>query len=327
MPSLFAERIRRLEAVIHRQGGVFRRKSSDCARGVPYFGPGTILEAGAEQMPKTVLITGSSSGIGRATAQYFAAKGWNVAATARDPDSLGSWARTRNIAALRLDVTDESTIATSVAVTIERFGAIDVLVNNAGFGLLGPLEGATAEQFESQFRTNVFGTAAMIRHVLPTMRTRRSGSIINISSIGGRLATPLGSAYYSSKFAIEGLSESLQFELRLHGIRVKLIEPGHFKTDFTTRSLRWAAHGAYEPQLGTMMAGMASFAERGGDVDRVAEAVFKAANDSSGRLRYPVGGRMILAVHAILPDAVWRWMIGATMNMKPRARGGRVPRR
>jgi NAD(P)-dependent dehydrogenase (short-subunit alcohol dehydrogenase family) len=266
-------------------------------------------------MPKTVFVTGCSSGIGRATADVFANRGWNVMATAREAGSLAAWEGASNRAVFRLDVTDEATIASAVQATVERFGTIDVVVNNAGYGLFGPIEGATAQQLETLFRTNVLGMAAVIRHALPVMRQQRNGTIVNMSSIGGRLATPYCSAYYSTKFAIEGLSESLRFELKPHGIRVKIIEPAHFKTDFLTRSLQVAPHPAYEPQFGRMMAGAARMAARATHgPERVAEAIFRAANDSSGRLRYPVNGRIILALHALLPDLLWRSLIGLSLK-------------
>jgi NAD(P)-dependent dehydrogenase (short-subunit alcohol dehydrogenase family) len=165
--------------------------------------------------------------------------------------------------ALPLDVTDESAIA--VAATSARFGALDVLVNNAGYGLFGLLEGVTAEQLEAQFQSNVCGAAALIRHALPLMRQRRSRTIINISSSGGRIAAPLAAAYHATKFAIEGLAESLRFELRPQGIRVKLVEPGEAKTDFLTRPLIWTTHNAYEPQLGNWMARVARSGRRAPD--------------------------------------------------------------
>jgi NAD(P)-dependent dehydrogenase (short-subunit alcohol dehydrogenase family) len=268
----------------------------------------------------TVIITGCSSGIGLLAARLFAARGWNVAATARHPSALEGLVSDR-VLALSLDVVDEASIAAAVAATVDRFGAIDVLVNNAGFGLFGPLEAVTAEQFEEQFRVNVFGTAAMIRHVLPVMRRQHRGTIINMSSIGGRIATPFVSAYYATKFAVEGLSEALRYELKAHGIRVKLIEPAHFKTAFIERSLpRWAAHPSYEPQVSNMTAWVADFDARAPEASPVAEMIFKAATDSSDRLRYPVRGGLMLAIHALLPDAVWRAMLGAGMNRLPKAR-------
>jgi NAD(P)-dependent dehydrogenase (short-subunit alcohol dehydrogenase family) len=200
-------------------------------------------------MARVILITGCSSGIGGLTAELFAARGWSVAATARRPEEVSL----DNVAALRLDVTDEASIASAVASTVDRFGTIDVLVNNAGYGLFGPLEGATAVEFEAQFRTNVLGPVSVIRHVLPLMRARRTGVIVNVSSLAGRVATPFMSGYNASKFALEGLSESLRYELSLHGIRVKLVEPAHFKTDFIDRSLRRASHTAYDAQFENYM--------------------------------------------------------------------------
>jgi NAD(P)-dependent dehydrogenase (short-subunit alcohol dehydrogenase family) len=185
-------------------------------------------------MTKTILITGCSSGIGFVTGQLFAARGWNVAATSRNIAALKSLAPLGTVLPLRLDVTDEDSIREAVAATEKRFGTIDVLVNDAGYGLFGPIEGATAEQFEAQFRTNVFGVVAMIRHVLPLMRKHRSGTIINMSSLAGRFGSPFLAPYSASKYALEGLSESLRFELMPHNIRVKLVEPGHFKSDFIT---------------------------------------------------------------------------------------------
>ncbi len=276
------------------------------------------------EMAKTVLITGSSSGIGQVTAQLFAAREWNVAATARDPASIERWA-VGNVAAFRLDVTDEASIEAAVAATVRRFATIDVLVNNAGIGVFGPLEGITADQLQRQFQTNVFGAAAMIRHVLAIMRPRRSGTIINVSSIAGRISSPFSSAYDSSKHALEGLSESLRFELKLHGIRMKLIEPGHFKTDFLTRSAQWATHSAYESESRNWMGWMALSDQTSSSPGPVAKTIFKAATDSSGRLRYVVKGGMSLAIRAILPDAMWRSLIGAGMTRKPKGRASGEP--
>src|SRR5258707_6772823 len=132
---------------------------------------------------ETVLIPGCSSGIGLLSARLFAARGWNVAATARHPAALEGLASDR-LLVVPLDVVDEASIAAAVSATVDRFGAIDVLVNNAGFGVFGPLEAVTAEQLEAQFRVNVFGTAAMIRHVLPVMRRQHRGTIVNMSPIG-----------------------------------------------------------------------------------------------------------------------------------------------
>lgn len=265
----------------------------------------------------TVLITGCSSGIGRLTTQRFAAHGWNVAATARHPETLAAL-EAPNVAALALDVTDEASIARAVAATVERFGTIDVLVNNAGYGVFGPLEAMSAGQLEQQFKVNVFGLAAVTRHVLPVMRRQHRGTIVNVSSLGGRFGSPFFSAYYSSKHAVEGLSESLRYELKAHGIRVKLIEPAHFKTGFIS-SLEWVTLSSYEPQIDTMKSWVVHQDRKAPPADPIAEMVFKAATDPSDRLRYPVRGRIALAIHAVLPDAVWRAMMGAGMSRRPRS--------
>jgi NAD(P)-dependent dehydrogenase (short-subunit alcohol dehydrogenase family) len=272
-------------------------------------------------MAQTVLITGASSGIGRATSEYFARQGWNVSATSRNPVSESIWGQPGNTISPRLDVTDQASIASAIAATLERFGAIDVVVNNAGYGLFGPLEGTTPEQFEAVFRTNVFGMANVIRQVLPHMRKRRSGIIVNVSSVAGRVGAAFMAPYNASKFAVEGLSESLRFELEAHNIRVKVVEPGHFKTGFISRSLDWSRHSAYEPHLSNLMGWIGKSEERAKDPSSVAETIFEAANDQSARLRYPVGAGL-LALRSLLPDALWRRIIAISINRRPRSPQG-----
>jgi NADP-dependent 3-hydroxy acid dehydrogenase YdfG len=265
----------------------------------------------------TVLITGCSSGIGRLTAELFAARGWNVAAGSRDPQTLSGFAG-ENKLALALDVTDEASICAAVADTTERFKSIDVLVNNAGYGLFGPLEGASERELEKQFEVNVFGMAAVIRHVLPGMRERRSGTIVNVSSVGGRTASPFAAGYHASKFAVEGLSESLRYELMLHGIKLKLVEPSHFKTGFIGRSLAMLRHDAYNVALDNYMQWVRIEDEKAPSPEPVAEAIFQAVTDKSDKLRYPVKGKFILALTAILPDAIWRSLLAEGMTRKPK---------
>ena len=269
-------------------------------------------------MAKTVLITGASSGIGRMTAELMAKHGWRVAATARDTSTLEAWASGPDVAAFPLDVTSEESIEAAVQAVVQRFGGIDVLVNNAGYGLFGALEGTTQEQVERQFRTNVTGAISLIRHVLPIMRAARSGTIINLSSVGGRTAAPFASLYHASKFAIEGLSESLRYEASLHGIRVKLIQPSHFKTGFIGRSLVVTRHPAYDENLDNYMAWVRKEDESAPTAEPVAEAILAAAEDTSLKLRYPVKGAMILAMTKYLPDGFWRPLIGAGMTRRPK---------
>ena len=268
-------------------------------------------------MPKTVLITGASSGIGRVTADLMARSGWNVAATARDVVPLTVLETMPNVAALPLDVTREASIAAAVAATVERFGAIDVLVNNAGYGVFGPLEGTAPEEIERQFRTNLLGAIALIRHVMPVMRAQGGGTIVNVSSIGGRTAAPFASLYHASKFALEGFSESFRYEAALHGVRVKLVEPGHFKTNFLGRSLTRAAHGAYAAAFDNYMLWVRKEDEKAPSPEPVAAAIFRAAEDPSPRLRYPVHGAVALALARWLPDAVWRPLMTGGLTRRP----------
>ncbi|HZN56103.1 MAG TPA: SDR family oxidoreductase [Candidatus Polarisedimenticolaceae bacterium] len=268
-------------------------------------------------MSKVALVTGASSGIGRATAELMARRGWQVAATSRNVLALSPWAAERGIEALELDVAVPASAAAAVAAAMTRFGRIDVLVNNAGYGVFGPLEGATREEIELQFRTNVMGPIEMIRQVLPAMRERRDGAIVNVSSIGGRTAAPFASLYHASKFAIEGLSESLRYELSLHGIRLKLIEPAHFKTGFISRSLRTTTHASYDGPFRNYMGWVRREDRKAPGPGPVAEAILRAAEDRSARLRYPVRGALVLAMTRFLPDGFFRPLLAGGMTRKP----------
>ena len=174
---------------------------------------------------KTILITGASSGIGKATARLFQRTGWNVVATMRSPDNETELGTLENTLVTRLDVTEPASIDEAVEAAIDRFGTIDVLLNNAGYGAYGPLEAFPMERIKRQFDTNVIGLIATTQSALRHMRAARSGIIVNISSIGGQMTFPLGTLYHGTKFAVEGLSEALHYELEPLGIRVKIIEP------------------------------------------------------------------------------------------------------
>ena len=272
-------------------------------------------------MAKTVFITGASSGIGRLTAELFTRKGWNVAATARNPESLAAFHDGPNTAVFQLDVTNWESIARAIDQAAASFGRIDVLVNNAGYGVFGPIEGAAPEEIERQFRTNVTGAIEIIRRVMPIMRRQKEGTIINVSSIGGRMAAPFASLYHASKFALEGFSESFRYEAAIHGIRVKLVEPSHFKTDFMTRSLQLTQHRDYESQWNNYMQWVRLEDNKAATAEPVAEAILRAAEDPSDKLRYPVKGGLILALTRVLPDALWRSLMAAGLTRKPRRQG------
>ncbi|HSY27119.1 MAG TPA: SDR family oxidoreductase, partial [Burkholderiaceae bacterium] len=186
---------------------------------------------------KTVLITGCSSGIGQAAATHFATHGWNVVATMRNPQAGTELAKYPNVRVVALDVTSRASAEQAVQGALAEFGRIDVVVNNAGYGVFGPFETASEEVIDKQFQTNINGIFNVTRAVLPAMRAQHAGVIINVSSIGGLSAFPLFSLYHATKFAVVGFSESLQFELAPFGIQIKVIAPGGVKTDFASRSL------------------------------------------------------------------------------------------
>ncbi|MEM7130515.1 MAG: SDR family oxidoreductase [Chloroflexota bacterium] len=185
-------------------------------------------------MTKTVLITGSSSGFGRLTAKLFYEKGWNVIATMRPPEKEMELNQLDNVLVSRLDVKNEESIQKSIAEGFEKFGGIDVLVNNAGYGGYGLFEQVSDEDIRAMYDTNVFGAMNVMRAILPHMRKQRSGTIINVTSIAGLMAAPHVSAYSSTKFALESLSEGMAQELKPLNIHVKTVAPGGFETNFTT---------------------------------------------------------------------------------------------
>ncbi len=243
-------------------------------------------------MSQTVFITGASAGIGKATARHFAAQGWNVVATMRSPDD-GAELAGDNVLVMRLDLLESDTIHSSVAEAIERFGSIDVLVNNAGYGAYGPLEATPMSVLRRQFDVNFFGLVELTKAILPGMREQRSGTIINVSSVGGRIVFPFGTLYHGSKWAVEGLSEALHFEVRLFGGRVKIVEPGGVNTDFGGRSFVFTNDeelGAYQPLVKAFIEAMGNMdTSTNQEPEEVAEVIWTAATDDSDQLRYISG--------------------------------------
>jgi NAD(P)-dependent dehydrogenase (short-subunit alcohol dehydrogenase family) len=263
-------------------------------------------------MKKTILITGSSSGIGLETVKYFQSKGWNVAATMRSPEKAADLAKLESVAIFRLDVTDIASIQTAIGQAIEKFGKIDAIVNNAGYGLVGAFEASNADQIERQFQTNVFGLMNVCREILPIFREQKSGVIINVASVGGRLTFPLYSLYHSTKWAVEGFSESLQYEVEDFGIRIKIIEPGPIKTDFYDRSMDLTTKEgliAYDDFISKAMPNMLKAGENAPGGIVVAEAIFQAATDDSKKMRYPVNTKGMLLARRFLPDSVFQSVI------------------
>lgn len=256
-------------------------------------------------MAKTVLITGASSGFGRDTALLFKSKGWNVAASMRSPDKAEGWTVPAGLFAPKLDVTDRASMQSAIDETVSRFGRIDVLVNNAGFGLLGPLEGASPADIRREIGTNLMGVIEMTQLVLPLMRAAGSGVIVNVSSVGGRATLPLFSTYHATKFAVERLTETLQYELQSHGIRVKLVEPGGSKTNFDSRSMVRTPHPAYTALSNGVDKTWARTAANLPGPEKVAQMIYRAATDRTTRLRYPVLAFPFLTVRNFIGARGW----------------------
>ena len=242
-------------------------------------------------MTKTVLITGASVGFGKETAKLFHQKGWNVIATMRSPEKETVLSASGGVLVTRLDVTDKDSIGEAVQAGVRQFGRIDVLVNNAGFGTLGALEAAPEEVIRQQFEVNFFGLIEVTKAVLPGMRKGGSGVIINVSSVGGRLTFPFCTLYHATKFAVEGLTESLQYELNPLGLRVKLVEPGGYKTEFAGRSMSFYGVGGiddYQQPFDRFLGKLEQW-PMSENIGEVAEAIYEAASDDTEKLRYPVG--------------------------------------
>jgi short-subunit dehydrogenase len=275
-------------------------------------------------MGKTVLITGSSAGIGNSLAEKLAAKGYRVLATMRTPAkgaALAEKAKANgwNLEIIQLDVRDEA----SVKVAIAKAGDIDVLVNNAGFEVWGPLEEMSVDDIKDQFETNVYGPFRLILAVVPGMRNRESGVIVNVSSVAGRVAAPLNGLYAASKFALEALSESLKYELGHFNIRIHLIEPGVVTTAFADATRRVGAGAGQESPYAEMVRDWESATERlnpggsGTDAGDVADVIVDAIENGE-KLRYPVGqdANMVMAARRAMDDeqfeAAMRQQLGMT---------------
>jgi NAD(P)-dependent dehydrogenase (short-subunit alcohol dehydrogenase family) len=248
------------------------------------------------------VVTGSSSGIGFETSLLLARNGFYTYATMRNlakSDSIIDLKQKEKLPleAVQLDVTNDKSIKEAIGKIIHEQERIDVLVNNAGYALVGALEEISVQEFIEQFETNVFGVMRIIQEVLPSMRRQRSGTIINISSVAGMIGFPITSAYVSSKFALEGLSESMAYELEQFGIKVVLIEPGVIKTNFN-KNLRVGkivastnnSTSPYAEITQKRISGFIPRFERGSAPKEVAEAILKAIRSENPELRYMVGG-------------------------------------
>jgi NAD(P)-dependent dehydrogenase (short-subunit alcohol dehydrogenase family) len=268
---------------------------------------------------EAVLISGCSTGIGRATAQRLASGGWTVYATARRLESIKDLGAL-GCRILALDVTDEESMRAAVATVVEEQGAVGALVNNAGFGLEGPVEEVPLDEWRRQFETNVFGLVRLSQLALPGMRAQGWGRIVNVGSMGGRLAFPGGGPYHASKYAVEALSDALRFETRGFGVHVSVIEPGPIKTEWATEAVvnatRFTPSDSPYARFATVVASRTASAYEGliGRFASQPDAVAKAIEHALGarprsRYRVTAAARMLIATRKILPDVAWDAMM------------------
>lgn len=243
-------------------------------------------------MTKTVLITGASSGFGKETAKLFQKKGWNVIATMRSPEKETELNTLNNVLITKLDLQDSDSIKNAINEGIIKFGKIDALVNNAGYGLMGVFESVTKDQIQRQYQVNVFGLMEVTQTLLPHFRENGNGVIINLSSFGGFTALPFGSLYNSTKFAVEGFSESLSLELAPLNIAVKMIQPGGVATSFRDGiEMIKNEIPVYNPLMGSFFGRYAKTTEHleKATAKDVAATIYTAVTDDKVQLRYVVG--------------------------------------
>lgn len=244
-------------------------------------------------MQKTIFITGASSGLGKATARSFQAKGWKIIATMRDPEKEMELKELSNVILVKLDVTDGLAIQKTVSAILQSH-SVDVVLNNAGYGLIGPLEALEHEQILEQLQTNLLGVINVTKAFVPYFRGNKSGTFINITSTFGLLGYPTCSVYNASKFAVDGFSEGLAYELAQFGVKVKVVAPGGMQTDFAGRSLKGGVHDAYRQLVAKVGEGysedqLANYTK----AEDVAQIIYDVATDNKEQFRYIVGNDAI----------------------------------
>ena len=269
---------------------------------------------------KVAIVTGSSSGIGYETALILARNGFRTYASMRNLEkgkTISDIATKEKLElhTVKLDVTDERSVTDAIKTIKADAGRIDVLVNNAGYGLAGSLEDLSMSEIKAQFETNVFGLIRVTQAVLPTMREQKSGIIVNISSIGGKVAIPLQSPYHSTKFAVEGLSESIAYDLEPFGIKVVIIEPGAIKTNFETGMVvaknTQNPNSPYYNTMQKLQSSINSHFKNGTPPAKVAEVILNAITTPNPNLRYTVGedAAMIAQKRKDLPDLEFQKLV------------------
>ena len=265
---------------------------------------------------KVALVTGASSGIGEATARQLAAAGFTVYAAARRTERMQQLTEA-GIRPIAMDVTDDASMQTGVKTILNERGRIDVLVNNAGYGSYGALEDVPMSEARAQMEVNVFGAARLIQLVLPQMRAQRSGTIVNVTSMGGKITTPLGAWYHATKFALEALSDCLRMEVARFGIDVVVIEPGGIRTEWSgiaaEKVRAVSSSGPYAPQGNAVANSLTSESthQRSSPPELIGRTITKAVTARRPKTRYAVGygAKPIIFMHDVLPDRTFDALI------------------
>lgn len=270
---------------------------------------------------KTIFITGSSSGFGQEAAKYFAQKGWNVAATMRNAQRETILRNVENIKIYELDVTKFETVQSAVNAALQDFGTINVLLNNAGYGALGIFEKASEEDIRLEMETNVFGLMNVTKSLLPHFRKNKKGTIINLGSIAGEMAFPYFSMYNASKYAVNGFSKSLYYELKSLNIKMKLILPGMMKTNFFGKSMIVFENESikdYQQFENVTKHNIMQMSNKGENLQKVVQTIFKAANSNTFKLTYPVGIQAYFLIIAkyLIPGFIMKWLVEQAMTKK-----------
>jgi len=266
---------------------------------------------------QVVLITGASAGFGKACAEHLSSRGYQVYGTSRSAhfDAEATSGEQQPFSTIPMDVCNASSVETGITHLLDKEGKIDIVVNNAGFGLAGAFEDCSVAEVKSQFETNVFGVVRVCRAVLPHMRRQKSGVIVIVGSLAGLIGVPFQSAYSASKFALEGFAEILRMEVKPFGIQVVLLEPGDFKTDFTRNRVfaEQAGNNSVYQDAAKRALGIMEDAERNGPPpSELAHLLEKVLRHPSPALRYPVGklsDRFAAAVKAFLPQKIYEWLV------------------
>jgi NAD(P)-dependent dehydrogenase (short-subunit alcohol dehydrogenase family) len=274
---------------------------------------------GKSESGKVVLITGASSGIGKACACHLSARGYRVFGTQRRAPE--PWAASAGIEILKMDVDDDESVIEGVNTVLASAGRIDAVVNNAGFALMGAVEDTSIEEAKSQLETNFFGVLRVCRSVLPAMRSQGGGHIINVSSLAGILGLPFSGLYSASKFALEGMTESLRLETRRFGIKVVLVEPGDFNTAITaTRRLtrETETNSAYRELFTRIKAAQDKEEANAPTPEPIAALVESILRSRSPATRYSVGmpgQRIVVPLKRLLPQRLFEWVLRKVMNL------------